>query len=187
MLIKLIQASPSRNIKWRGTIAVLAIVINGFFTADLAAQKLYKWVDDEGNVSYHDKPAAAKNTDSHEFQPTIKSSASSSSDRENLRPVIVYTSRDCEPCVQVLEYFESIGVSAQERSISDREVQQRIFEIAGSLSVPSVFIGDTLLTTIDRDSLRSSVLDAGYEITPATEDEEERNAETTPSSSQTSQ
>ena len=130
------------------------------------AQKLYKRVDKDGNVSYHDESERKSGDNSTEIKPTIAPQAivQQPTQLEQSNPVIVYTSQACEPCVEVLDYLNKQGIEAQEQSINDREVQERIFAEAGSLSVPSILIGDVLMTDVNEDALVSALQNAGYSI-----------------------
>lgn len=136
-----------------------------FLSAPVQAQKLYKRVDKDGNVTYHDELTTKPGDKSQEIKPTIASQAivSTPVSQQGI-PIIVYTAAACEACQQVLTYLAKQGIPAEEQSITDREVQERIFAIAGSLSVPSVFVGDVLLTDINEDLLVSELKKAGYSI-----------------------
>ena len=132
------------------------------------AKSLYKWVDENGNVSYQDLPPpkdiAVKQEilkDSNTSSSNLNGSASSA---EQSNPVIVYTIDNCDPCEVVLLRLKQLGIPNQEQSLLDRDIQARVLDLSGSISAPTIFIGDELIRDISDKNLITALKTAGYTI-----------------------
>ena len=149
-------------------LVLLLFTLLCFFSTSIQAQKLYKRVDKDGNVSYHDELDTKSTAPSELVKPTIASQdvVQTGENQAKNNTVLVYTSEACNACQEVLDYLETQGIPAQERSINDPVAQERIVTLSGSLSVPSIFIGEVLLPELSESLLVSELTKAGYSIKP---------------------
>ncbi len=129
------------------------------------ADQLYKWVDENGNISYQDQPPPEDVAVSQEI---LKSKSSSNITKPNAtqykNPVIVYTVDDCDACEIALLRLKQLGIPNQEQSLLDPDVQARVLSLSGSLSAPTIFIGDKLLNDNSDQNLKTELKAAGYII-----------------------
>ena len=144
-----------------------------FASSDLLAVSLYKWVDTEGNVSYQDTPPPVGQTfEEKSFAdkpPSSSLQANSSSD--NRLPVSFYTSNDCRNCDSVRTILEMNKVPYKQYLTSfNEENQQKLLAASGSNRVPTVMIGDQLISKLDRRSLESALRQSGYPRPPLIEE-----------------
>lgn len=139
----------------------------GTSSLQATAAKLYKWTDADGNVSYQDRPPP-KNSKSEILQHSVSSgqrTPSSGSNAAPRDPVVVYTLDNCNSCEILLLRLKQMDVPTEERSlIEDRAAQKRIFDMTGSMTAPSVFIGGNLVSPLTDSSLRSGLEEAGYNL-----------------------
>ena len=127
------------------------------------AAKLYKWVHDDGSVSYRDSPPPENTLITHQL---IDESTTPESDitivLPPLPPVVVYTVETCDACVQLIDRLSALGVKAEEKSLLDREVQARILQFTDSLIAPTLFIGDKLVGNGIEVNLKAELIAGGY-------------------------
>ena len=132
--------------------------------------KLYKWVDKDGNISYQGSPPPAGSTLIKEEEITSTSNPNTPAPQVGL-PVIVYTVDNCESCDALLLLFQNWGIEVQEQSLQSREVQARILELSDSLSAPTLFIGDKLISDMTTSNISSELQQAGYQIDESEDNE----------------
>lgn len=134
-------------------------------TADAA--KLYKWVDEQGNISYQDQPPPenAKVLDEKEVKGSGAASQSSDGAQKKL-PVFVYVVDNCPNCEGIILHLKKHGVPHVERSLKDdRVAQSKILKTSNSITAPVVFIGDKILQAPAPAELNSKLQNAGYKVT----------------------
>ena len=133
------------------------------------AVTLYKWVDAEGNVSYQDSPPPAgqkyeERSYSDEGARTGDRNAEVARDRavrEN--PITLYRADNCESCDLVETIlnannapFTAVGVEG------DAAAQQKLEELIGSVRVPTLTIGDSLINSTNRAAIEDALRGKGY-------------------------
>lgn len=131
------------------------------------ADTLYKWVDENGKISYQDYPPPKGAAISQEVLkettvPTIAGQPELTA--EQINPVVVYTVANCNACEIMLLRLKQLGIPNQQQSLLDRTVQARILEITDNLSAPTVFIGDKLLVNDSESNLLKELESAGYQL-----------------------
>lgn len=146
------------------TLTVLVLLLSVLFNVNTAfAAKLYKWVDKDGNVSYQDSPPplGSKIEREEEINPPSNSEPISTQPTE---PITVYTVEDCESCDLLMLRLQNWEIPFTEESLQDRDIQARILELSDSLSAPTLFIGDNLISNLTGSSLISELQQAGYQV-----------------------
>lgn len=136
--------------------------------------KLYKWVDDDGKISYQDTPPPNKATvlDSDVLKDLKTTSAPVSELRrasdtspllDGSQPVMVYTADNCKPCQSVILFLTQKEVPFIERDIrDDRRARDRLAKLSKQISVPSLFIGDRIVQGNSKPEITAALQEAGY-------------------------
>ena len=148
-------------------VALLSAIFFAGFAYVSHAQTLYKWVDENGNISYQDQPPTGNQAVSQEVLAApadTPSDADVPQSPEQSNPVVVYTVADCDACEILLLRLKQLGISNQEQSILDRNVQARILNVTERISAPTVFIGDKLVVDNSEISLMAELRSAGYQL-----------------------
>lgn len=142
-------------------LAGLFITLN---SAHSQTGKLYKWVDKNGVVSYQDQPPPknAKVLSEEDIKPSAKTGGTTSS---RLPKVVIYTVEDCDVCVDLINVLNRAEIAHAELPLlGDADVQSKITLEAGSLSAPTIYIGDKVLQTNSITELRTELKGAGFKI-----------------------
>jgi glutaredoxin len=129
------------------------------------ANKLYKWVDKDGRVSYHDRPPPDSG-----YQVEEKSMRSQGGEGEtpaNLPPVVLYSAPNCSSCDQARDYLKKRRVAFTEKNaIGDLKVQEELKKKAGALTVPVLLVGEKVMKGYLESILEGELDQAGYPKTP---------------------
>ena len=120
--------------------------------------------DNEGNQSFHQACPPGTNLIEKKKVSTGQD-ATSAVDLSKLN-IVVYTIPDCTTCEEVIIYLKSRDVPFNEIDTSDDyEIQQKVTELTGKLSVPVTVIGEDYISGYDREKI-ASVLDKILPPTP---------------------
>lgn len=138
---------------------VLALLI----ATGVAAQdgKLYKWVDEDGNVTYQDRPPPDGGGQVETFadQGPEETPETSAPDVD----VTLYSIEVCDACDLLRKLLRDRGVAFEEKNAQDNlEVQNELKEVAGALSVPVLQIGDQVLKGYNRELVLNELEEAGF-------------------------
>lgn len=124
------------------------------------AQNLYKWVDQDGNVTYQDQPPPGGDADVYAKDPDFAADEGSTA-----APVAFFTIPVCDACDLVRNLLDKHDVPYTEKNANDDlRVQDELMELAGQLSVPLLVIGDELFYGYSAQNIRSGLEDAGYSL-----------------------
>lgn len=130
------------------------------------AAKLYKWVDDNSNVVYQDTPPPDDVRYEEQQLPDDEQDGAMAAEIEAAvvsSPVVLYRTGDCDACELVRLALERRGVPFEERDAGgDLAAQKDLIERSGRLEVPTVTIGDQVLTGYSRSALDQALSTAGY-------------------------
>ncbi|UCH52229.1 MAG: glutaredoxin family protein, partial [Pseudomonadota bacterium] len=129
------------------------------------AERVYRWVDKDGNVSYHDRPPpgdSAGKVEERQFR-VREGRATAATDTPKVA-VVIYTVPQCSSCDQVRAHLEKRGVPFSEKNVDkDRAAQNELQKRSGGLSVPTIIVGEKVMKGYI-DSLLDGELDAaGFE------------------------
>jgi len=140
-------------------------------TTNAHANKLYKWVDADGNISYQDRPPPkdAKILSETDVKPSTSNDANAEVDIERVnrnRPeVVIYSVKNCGVCDRLVTELKRSKVPHVEISIeNDREAQRRILNEVGSVIMPTLFIGDKIIQPSSEAELRLELESEGYKM-----------------------
>lgn len=134
-------------------------------TGALAAQKLYRWVNENGVVEWRDTPppVSAKKVEQRNVRAsTIETSTPSYSTQLATKnfPVTLWA-YDCgKPCVDARALLAKRGVPYSEK---DPRADLKAFEkLTGSTNVPVLYVGSTRLTGFLEGDWNNTLDTAGY-------------------------
>ncbi|MHB8622087.1 MAG: glutaredoxin domain-containing protein [Sulfuricaulis sp.] len=145
-------------------VAMMTFMVFGFSAAQ--ADVLYKWVDSQGRVSYHDQPPP-EGTD---YQVEKKVLGPNHSDNDDTLakiaekyPVVLYAVPSCGACDLARAYLKKRQVPFTEQNVDNNvDQQQALKKISGSLSVPTITIGDKVMNGYVESVLKGMLDDVGY-------------------------
>lgn len=144
------------------TLICAAAALSVLWVAPAAGQdELYKWVDEDGNVSYQDSPPPEDSGQVQTFSGQSDESVASTLPDVD---VVLYAIGDCDACDMARNLLNERGVPFQEKDAEGgAEIQAELREVAGVLSVPVVTIGDEVLTGYNRGLIVNELEEAGFE------------------------
>lgn len=160
-------------------VAGLSLVLFAFGITNIAsAAKLYKWVDEYGNVSYQDSPPPEEveyeekalrgaATEGGGDYGALMTAASDSA------PITLYSVAACDSCDLIRLHLDKQGVPyAEKDAAEDIAVQEELKEKTGALQVPTLSVGDNVLTGYSKSSIDQALVDAGYPMGDAPTEEQ---------------
>lgn len=142
---------------------VLVLAVAGLSVAQAAS--LYKWVDSQGRVSYHDKPPP-EGSDYRVEEKTLRSGENTTNQQaqpdKNI-PVILYSAPKCASCDLARIYLDKRKVPYTEKNVeSDIKFQEELKEKSGSVSVPTITVGEKVMKGYLESLLEGELDAAGY-------------------------
>lgn len=151
-----------RNYRLGQLQALLILLLSTCLASPYAsAAKLYKWVDEQGNVSYQDSPPPSNGKIIKESE-LITSSIDA--DAENApTPVIIYTIDACDSCEVLKLRLQQLEIPFEEQSLLSRDVQRSILAQSDSLSAPTLFFNEKYVSGLTDEELISELRLGGYE------------------------
>jgi len=164
-------------------LTVLALLAIGLSVAH--ADKLYKWTDSQGNVSYHDQPppdGAGYQVEEKVLGNSNKKQAENGTLDQVVEkyPVVLYSVPGCGSCDLARAYMQKRKVPFTEQNLDNNpELQQKLKKKIGSLSVPTITIGDKVMKGYVESVLEGELDDVGYpkaEASPKGKSQDEGNA-----------
>lgn len=153
-----------RQLRW--------LLVAALVSAPLAhGAKLYKWVDKDGKVSYHDQPPVDAGYRVEEKNLGTKGPVRPAGETGAQVPVVLYTAPKCSSCDSARSYLKGRGVPFTEKNVDgDRKLQEELIQQAGGLAVPTILVGTKVMRGFLESLLEGELDEAGY---PKTEPEAE--------------
>ena len=148
------------------TINIALLVLISAFTQPLAADELYKWVDERGRVTYQSSPPpeSAVKVDKSILSNDIAEDLADESGAEVL-PIKFYTKPECPICYDARIYFEENGIATSEVDITENTVEaERMEKQFGHNNVPTVLVGSKSITGFQKNMLDKILKNDGYDI-----------------------
>ncbi len=148
---------------------IASIMLALICSASAHAITLYKWVDAEGNISYQDQPPAkGQNYEEKSFSSegtrtgdTNTEIARSRAVQEN--PVMLYIAENCDSCDLASRILDSNNVPYNKTQVeNDPEAQKILLDLIGSLRVPTITIGETIIEGSNRATIEDALRKNGY-------------------------
>ncbi len=157
------------------------LLLTGLLMALNPAQgaRLYKWVDEDGAVSYHDRPPpddAKYHVEEKNFQSRGGQNTSAEARKiASKYPVILYTVPRCASCDLARAHLEKRKIPFIEKDVGgDRELSAELKALSGSVSVPTITVGEKVITGFTKSWLDSELNQAGYKDPSAVKEEAEQ-------------
>lgn len=151
--------------RWRSAVCWGLMCLTMPLVSD--AGKLYKWVDQDGNVTYQDQPPPGEATVIEDDSATAASTAFDAAQQSaaEANPVTLYSVPICSTCDLVRMVLEQNKVPFEEKN-ADRsvDVQQELEAKAGQLTVPILIIGEKVLTGFNVPEIAQELKTAGYTL-----------------------
>lgn len=146
-------------------ISVCVLSCGLIFNTHSQAAKLYKWVDENGVVSYQDTPPPKGSKILEESTTVSAAIASAKQDDSNRDPVKIYTLPNCDLCDTVARHLKTLDVPLIELPLqNDREAQSTILERSNSLTTPTIFVGQQMFQGGDIAALEEVLESNGYKL-----------------------
>lgn len=148
------------------SLRILLLLVSAMVvSASAEAQKLYKWVDKDGNVSYHDQPpedsryrVEEKTISAPAARPSSKNIAAAEKN-----PVVLYATPKCSQCELARKHLQKRGVPFSEKNVEgDRKLQDELIREGGELMVPTLKVGKKVMRGYLETLLDGELDDAGY-------------------------
>ena len=132
------------------------------------AEPVYKWVDDDGNVSYHASPPYSDGyqVEEKEFsEPESNSVDEAIQELARKHPVTLYYVENCSSCELARLYLRDRNIPFTEKNLKDdRKVQQEVVAKTGSLAVPVVTVGERVMNGFSQSLLEGELKQVGYPV-----------------------
>ena len=147
---------------------LIAVLVTALVAAPAYAAKLYKWVDERGNVTYQDRPPPEGVGRVEEKTMRERQGAASgdpaAAEAAAKAPVTLYMVPKCSPCDLVRAYLKKRGVPFTEIDVSEknRQAQQEMVKKIGELSVPTITVGSKIMQGYVESLLAGELDQAGY-------------------------
>lgn len=131
--------------------------------------RLYKWVDKDGNVSYHDRPppsAEGYRVESRDFKlggGSGQATSAAAGKASEQFPVVVYTVPQCSSCDLARAYLDRRKVPFADKDVAkDVSLQKELVDKTGSLTVPTIMVGEKIMKGYMESLLAGELDAAGY-------------------------
>ncbi len=161
----------------RFKLVVLAVLL---YVPIAHATKFYKWVDKDGNVSYHDQPPSTAGYRVEEKNIGVRPASTERVPADVVAkfPVVLYTAPKCSSCDSARAYLKSRGVPYSEKNVEgDRKLQDELIKQSGGLAVPTITVGSKVMKGYLESLLEGELDQAGYPKAGTEEGSESENKE----------
>lgn len=143
----------------------MALAVAGL--SAVQAGSLYKWVDSQGRVSYHDQlPPEGSGYSVEEKNIGSGKKAAVDDALEKViekYPVILYSIPVCGSCDLARIYLQKRKVPFSEKNLENNsELQQTLKKKIGALSAPTIMIGEKVMKGYVESILEGELDSAGY-------------------------
>ena len=138
------------------------------------ADTLYKWVDSQGRISYHDQPPPEGA--GYRVEEKVLGTGNKHKEDDTLAkvvekyPVVLYSVPACGSCDLARAYLQKRKVPFTEQNLdSNPELQQTLKKKIGSLSAPTLMIGEKVMKGYVESVLEGELDGVGYPKIETTE------------------
>ncbi|HWR88542.1 MAG TPA: glutaredoxin family protein [Acidiferrobacterales bacterium] len=146
---------------------LIAVLVTMLAVAPAYAAKLYKWVDERGNISYQDRPppeGVGKVEEKNLRDGGGDSGSPAAAEAAAKSPVMLYMVPKCSSCDAARVYLKKRGVPFTEVNVSEKnpQAQQEMRKKIGELSVPTITVGSKVMQGYVESLLAGELDQAGY-------------------------
>lgn len=147
-------------------ISIVVFVVALAFATGGEAAKLYKWIDENGNVTYSATPPPNQAAEKKEINV---GRTAVSADAGPRAPVVLYVAPKCASCDMARAYLDKRKVPyTLKNAESDPAVQEELKSKSGGMSVPTITVGDKVMRGYLESLLEGELDAAGYPKVGAT-------------------
>ena len=141
----------------------IILTISCLLSTQVLAVKIVECVDEAGNSTFQDRcPPGTTVAGEKKFYTGKKESDASTPDV----PITLYTVPACDACDVVRNILEKYGANVSEKNVeSDVALQRELQEksgATGTLSVPTVIVGEKVIVGYNKQDLIASLEAAGF-------------------------
>jgi glutaredoxin len=151
---------------------LIALLFAAFAATPVHAAKLYKWVDEYGNISYQDRPppegqGRVEEKTVREGRGAVAADPASAEAAAKF-PVRLYMVPNCSPCDAARAFLKKRGVPFSETNVSEKnpQAQEEMRKKVGDLSVPTITVGGKVMKGFMESLLEGELDQAGYPKAP---------------------
>jgi glutaredoxin len=146
---------------------LIVVLAAALAVAPAYAAKLYKWVDERGNIYYQDRPPpeGADRVEEKTLREGGDDSGSPATAAAAAKsPVTLYMVSKCSSCDAVRVYLKKRKVPFTEINVSEKNVQaqEEMLKKIGQLSVPTITVGSKVMQGYVESLLAGELDQAGY-------------------------
>lgn len=152
----------------RHTLKIVMILLAGLLVLPVEAARLYKWVDEYGNVSYQDKPppeGQGKVTEKTLGEQRGASTGDAAMDAAAAKaPITLYATAKCAQCDLARAFLKKRKLPFADIDVSGAhpEAQQEMKKKVGEIAVPTIMIGTKVMKGYLESLLEGELDAAGY-------------------------
>lgn len=144
-------------------IAFLTLAATLFALVPAQASQLYRWVDEDGNITYQDRPPPDGASSIEKRDLAERAPAGNGEPGRAKTSVTLYVVPDCVSCDYVRGLLEKREVPFKEVNVgTDVAAQEALRKRAGDLSVPTVAIGSRIVKGYVEPILKTELDQAGF-------------------------
>lgn len=163
--------------KRMNAIVVIAAAAVAFAAAVAQSGTMYKWVSKDGKVSYHDQPPPSASDYRVEEKKLGSKDRTEPTGAVEKSPVVLYSAPKCASCDLARIYLEKRKIPFTEKNVeSDPKLQEELKAKAGTLSVPTILVGEKVMSGYLESLLEGELNAAGYPKTEAATEKTEKPA-----------
>ncbi len=144
----------------------VVLVISFLFVLPVQAERVYRSVDEYGNVTYESRPtydgeSIEERDISGGYDPAEEAIAL---DRAiQYYPVTLYVIANCPPCDRIRDLLSKRKIPFAEKDpTSDKLLYKELKDLSGGSAVPVVMVGDNVVKQITDESINAALDGAGY-------------------------
>jgi glutaredoxin len=123
---------------------ILLFFLGLLFTAT-ATSEIYKWIDEQGNVHFTDRPPANEITEKIDLKINSYSSPQII-DIDRLfgktNKIVMYSTSWCGYCKKARDYFNSHNIAFEEYDVENSNKGKRDYKKLGGSGVPIILLGN---------------------------------------------
>lgn len=156
---------------------IIALVASAVLILPVYGERLYRTVDEEGNVSYQSKPSYDGGGSIEErdiSSDEVPDDPAIVLDRAILEfPVTIYSTEKCKTCEVIRQQLKKREIPFEEKfPAQDLVVFNELQEVSGGTSVPVIVVGEKVITKYSYLVLKQALNKAGYPKVGAIKDDE---------------
>lgn len=146
-------------------ISILTALVLVVFLPAAPAVKIFQCEDAQGNRTFeaHCPPGTTAVTSKQYRTPGDRTEEQTAP--EDLAPITLYVVSDCDACDAIKDFLAARNITAGEKDVNaDIETQNALREKIGDLKVPTLVVGDSVVTGFNRSALKQALAAAGYKL-----------------------